>query len=79
MTVLLFSLPANVEPCAAVMHISRFKVKSVAVSEVGEAATLQELSQDEMALAFTSFPPAKRETRNDNMSTSDFTVDKGNN
>ena len=71
-TVLLFSLPAKVYPCAAAMQISRFWVRSAGVSDDGAAATLQEPSLDETALAFCSFPPEKRDNRKDNMRINDF-------
>ena len=75
-TVLLFSLPAKVYPCAAVMQISRFWVRSDGLSEDGAAATLQEPSLDETALAFSSLPPEKRDNRKDNMRINDFTTNK---
>lgn len=77
-TVLLFSLPAKVYPCAAVIQISRFWVRSAGLSEDGAAATQQEPSADETALAFASFPPEKRDIKSDNMSASDFMIDKDN-
>ena len=75
-TVLLFSLPAKVYPCTAVIQISRFWVRSNGLSEDGASATLQEPSLDETALAFPSLPPKKKDSRKDNMRINDFTTNK---
>ena len=53
-------------------------VRSAGLSEDGAAATQQEPSADETALAFASFPPEKRDIRRDNMRPSSFTTNKDN-
>ena len=75
-TVLLFSLPAKVYPCAAVMQSSRFRARSAGLSVDGAAATLQVPSGEETALAWTSFPPEKRDSRKVNISRSSLTEGK---